>query len=84
MNQEVIEKCVAEYERRYRERTPPKSIQHILPVSRVFRSEIREWAFQEGLIKQAEQSDLLTCVDLYNALEKCLKRLKKEFEIVQK
>ncbi|NCV52736.1 MAG: hypothetical protein EBW65_09565 [Gammaproteobacteria bacterium] len=79
MDKEVIEKCVAEYERRYRLRTPPKEIQDVLPHSRVLKAEIREWAFEEGLIKQAEQSELLICIDFYEALGKCLKRLKKEF-----
>lgn len=80
IDQEVIEKCVAEYERLYRLRTPPKNIQDVLPNSRVLRAEIRDWAFRERLVKsQAEQSELLICTKFYEALGKCLQRLKKEF-----
>ena len=78
ISQEIIDKCATEYEKRYRARTPPKEIQDVLPESRVFRSEIREWALQEGLIEGHQVGELLVCQDFYVALQRCLDRLKKE------
>jgi len=78
ISREVIDQCCEEYEKRYRARTPPKEIQDVLPESRVFRSEIREWALQEGLINSHQVSELLVCQDFYVALGRCLDRLKIE------
>ena len=75
----VIEQCADEYERRYRSRTPPKTIQDVLPSSRVMRTEVRDWAFRSGLIKESQGGELIVCREFYSALDKRLEKLRKEF-----
>ena len=75
---EVIDQCAEEYEKRYRARTPPKEIQDVLPESRVFLSEIRQWALKKGLINSHQVGELLVCQDFYDAIQRLLDRLKKE------
>lgn len=75
----VIQKCADEYERRYRSRTPPKTIQDVLPCYRVMRSEIRDWAFLLELIPENQKGELIVCREFYAALDKRLEKLRKEF-----
>ncbi len=75
----VLQKCADEYERRYRSRTPPKTIQDVLPCSRVMRSEIRDWAFRSGLIQENQEGELIVSREFYAALDKRAKKLRKEF-----
>ena len=75
----VIQKCADEYERRYRSRTPPKNIGDVLPSSRVMRLEIRQWASRSGLIDESQEGELITSHKFYKALEKRLRKLRKEF-----
>ena len=78
IQESVIRECVNEYEKRFRSRTPPKTIQDVLPDSRVLKTEIREWALKEGLIRKHQQSELLICKEFYESIEKKLHQLKKE------
>lgn len=66
---------VAEFERRFRERTPARDVMDVLPETRVGRGEMRTW-FQDAFGRAVDIDDT---IQLDAPLRKAFKRLRREF-----
>jgi hypothetical protein len=83
MTQEHIDAIIAEFERRWRERTPPpgpngreyKSIDDILPFSKV------PWSETAGIIEgvTGQKRSVDHRLEIQPHITKCLRRLRREF-----
>lgn len=75
MTKREVDQYVAEFERRFRERTPARQIDEVIANHRVGRGEMRTW-FAATFGRSITVDDVL---DLQRPLKACFKKLRAEF-----